>query len=191
MKCAHGLLEHIWYHEARLNAGPAHDLVGKSSLLVTGINGGGYIAVPGQCRISLIRKLRPGEDFDKAVVSFEAAVNSSEPTEGISVSIDYPAGRDHPKGGSPVEIPCDTEQVSLLQDCIRRVHDGHGRIGGAPYWSETPFLVNELDCPSVYCAPGDIAVAHTFDERIDIQEYLAAIRCFALFIARYCGVNTP
>ena len=64
-----------------------------------------------------------------------------------------------------------------------------GAIGGAPYWSESPFLVNEIGCPAVYCAPGDISVAHTFEERIEVESYLAAVRAFALFVADYCGLE--
>ena len=189
LKATHEILSRIWAHEAELAAGPSHELVGTSSVLVTGIGGGGFIAVPGQCTLSLIRKLRPGEDIDEAVAGFEAAVAEADLAEGISVSIDYPAGRDHDKGGSPVEIAADTPPALLLQACVEQTRPGAGRIGGAPYWSEMPFLVNGIGCPAVYCAPGDIAVAHTYEERIEIEEYLAAVRTFALFAARYCGLK--
>ncbi len=191
LRFAHALLKQLWDHDAQLAAGPSHDLVGKSALLVTGMNCGGYIAVPGKCRISLIRKLRPGEKLDDAVDEFESSVASTRRMDGISISIDYPAGRDHPKGGSPVEIPTDSVPALLLQESIQQISNKDCRIGGAPYWSETPFLVNELQCPSVYCAPGDISVAHTFEERIGIEEYLAAVRGFSLFAARFCGVDQP
>lgn len=186
LKYTHELLARIWSHETELRSGFSHDLVGPSSLLVTSIEGGGFIAVPELCRFSLIRTLHPDEDMDEAIEKFEACIFSSE---GISVQVDYPAGRDHPKGGSASEIPQDTEQVLLLQDCIRQTSLKKGEIKGAPFWSEKSFLVNDFGCPAVYCAPGDISVAHTFEERICKDEYLASIRSFALFIAQYCGVK--
>ncbi|MCY4100680.1 MAG: M20/M25/M40 family metallo-hydrolase [Rhodobacteraceae bacterium] len=186
LKYTHELLARIWSHETELRSGFSHDLVGPSSLLVISIEGGGFIAVPELCRFSLIRTLHPDEDMDEAIEKFEACIFSSE---GISVQVDYPAGRDHPKGGSASEIPQDTEQVLLLQDCIRRTSLKNGEIKGAPFWSEMSFLVNDFGCPAVYCAPGDISFAHTFEERISKDEYLAAIRSFALFIAQYCGVK--
>ena len=188
LKAAHEILSRIWLHEADLANGPAHELLGASSILVTGIECGGFIAVPGECKLSLIRKLLPGEDLDEATAAFEASVAAANLADGISVSIDYPAGRDHDMGGTPVEIDRDTTAAHLLQACIRQVRPDAGRIGGAPYWSEVPFLVNQIGCPAVYCAPGDIAVAHTFQERISIDEYLAAVRAFALFAARFCGL---
>lgn len=187
LKATHQVLSAIWQHEEALSRGPSHDLVGASNILVTEIRGGGYIAVPGDCGLSLIRKLRPGEDLDDAVRAFETAVSSAALPDGITVDISYPAGRDHPLGGSPVEIDPANPDALALGACVQEVLGKGGAIGGAPYWSESPFLVNLIGCPAVYCAPGDISVAHTFEERIDIREYLAAIRAFALFMARYCG----
>jgi len=191
LKATHQLLSRIWEHDADLNAGPRHDLVRASSILVTDINGGGFVAVPGECKLSLIRKLRPGEALDDAVHTFERALKIATLPEGINVVISYPAGRDHPKGGSPVENDPDLAAVDLLQNCIRDIRPGAGQVGGAPYWSEMPFLTDQIGCPTVYCAPGDIAVAHTHEERIEIEEYLAAVRAFALFIARFSPSVAP
>ncbi|WP_281995500.1 M20 family metallopeptidase [Ruegeria faecimaris] len=190
LKATHTLLSKIWDHEKELNAGPRHDLVGASSVLVTHIDGGGFIAVPGECRLSLIRKLRPGEMLDVAVAALESALGLDHLPTGIEVCIDYPAGRDHPKGGSPVENDPDTEAVRLLQNCVQQTLSRKVEIGGAPYWSEMPFLTEQIGCPTVYCAPGDIAVAHTFEERIEVEEYLAAVRAFALFIAQFGASDT-
>lgn len=188
LKITHQLLSAIWRHEEALLQGPSHDLVGQSGILVTELKGGGFIAVPGECALSVIRKLRPGENLDEAVAQFEAAVQEDDLPEGANMKITYPAGRDHPCGGSPVEIDPNHAAANLLAECVKQTGStSAGEIGGAPYWSESPFLVNALNCPTVYCAPGDISVAHTFEERINVAEYLSAIRAFALFLVRYCG----
>ena len=66
---------------------------------------------------------------------------------------------------------------------------GKGSIAGAPYWSESPFLINRLACPAIYCAPGDISNCHTLEERVNVADYLSGIVAFASFIAAYCGVQ--
>ena len=79
----------------------------------------------------------------------------------------------------------------MLQSSLKDTGATGGDIGGAPYWSESPFWVDQLGCPTVYCAPGNIAVAHTFEERISIDAYLDAVRAYALFMTRFCGVVEP
>ncbi|MBZ4138302.1 hypothetical protein JYG56_22900, partial [Escherichia fergusonii] len=59
-----------------------------------GLTGGGYIAVPDKCELSLIRKLLPGESLDRAAADIEAAVRGAIDDPEITVTFSYPAGRD-------------------------------------------------------------------------------------------------
>ena len=61
LKAAHAVLTALWAHSDAVVARAEHQLVGRGFLLVTGIEGGGFIAVPERCTLSLIRKLLPGE----------------------------------------------------------------------------------------------------------------------------------
>ena len=188
LKATHAVLSALWEHADELENLPVHDLVGKSSVLVTGISGGGYIAVPGDCEFSIIRTLRPEEDLEAAVAEFEEAIDRASIDPQVEISIEYPAARDHRFGGSPSEISPRHETALLLSDSIKSVEPGKGMIGGAQYWSESTFLIDKVGCPTVYCAPGDISNCHTLEERLEIDEYLEAIRAYALFNARYCGI---
>jgi acetylornithine deacetylase len=104
LKATHAILSELWAHSQAIEAEAPHPLVGPSFLLATSIEGGGYIAVPGACRLSLIRKLRPGESLEAARTSFEAAARSAPLQPGIEVGFAYPAGRDHPLGGTAAEV---------------------------------------------------------------------------------------
>lgn len=190
LKATHKIITSVWHYAAQLESLPAHELTGQSSILITAINSGGSIAVPGECKFSLIGTLRPGDKMNDVVSGLEAAINTTDLKDGINVSIAYTAGRDHKKGGTPVEVPIDNNDVQLLLDSVNNVVPQKARIGGAPYWSESTYLINKLNCPTVYCAPGDISVCHTTHEHINIEEYLAAVRAYALFIAQYCGYTT-
>jgi len=185
LKAAHRVLSAIWAHSATLEAGAPHPLVGRPFVLVTGIDGGGYIAVPGECRISLILKLLPGESLDDAVSGLEAAVRAAPIADGISISFAYPAGRDHRFGGTPMEAAPDLPAVGLLREAIHAIRPDRGQIEGAPYWSEAPFLTNRLGIPTVYCAPGDIRNCHTLEEHVVIDDYLDGILAFAVFLAGF------
>jgi acetylornithine deacetylase len=191
LKASHAVLSALFAHSARLEARAPHPLVGHPFLLVTAINGGGYIAVPGQCRISLILKLLPGESLDEAVRGLEQVVRAAPVDPEITLTFDYPAGRDHRFGGTPVETSPDLPFVRLLTQAVQAVRPDRGAIEGAPYWSEAPFFVEQLGVPTVYCAPGDIRNCHTFEERVEVQEYLDGIVAFAAFLVRLGELEHP
>jgi acetylornithine deacetylase len=186
LKATHEILAALWDHAAELNALPAHPLLGRPSLLVTSITGGGYIAVPGECRLSLIRKLLPGEDLGVAAAAIEAAARTAPSNPAIRVEVAFPAGRDHAVGGMACETDAASEGVALLCTEAAAAAPGPGRVAGAPFWSEASFLMR-LGIPAVYFAPGDIRCAHTTEERVSVAEYLSGIEALACFMAAYCG----
>jgi acetylornithine deacetylase len=183
LKAAHAILGALFAHSDALAKRAPHALVGSPFVLVTGIEGGGYIAVPGACKLSLILKLMPGESLDDAVAGLEAAVRAAPVDPAIQIAFSYPAGRDHRYGGTPTEVSPDLPAVRLLAEAIHAVRPDRGAILGAPYWSEAPFLVNQLGVPTIYCAPGDISNCHTLEERVIVDEYLDGIVAFAAFLA--------
>ncbi len=191
LKAAHSVLSAIWRHSDDIAGRASHPLVGRAFALVTEIKGGGYIAVPGECRFSLIRKLLPHEVLDASVAELESVIMNAGSSDGISIDISYPAGRDHSHGGSPAEIDPELPPVRALSKALATALPGRGQIEGAPYWSEAPFLINQIGCPAVYCAPGDITNCHTLEERVNVDEYVAGIVAFASFIASYCGTVEP
>ena len=189
LKASHKVMSALWSHSDEVSARAEHALVGKGFLLITTLNGGGFIAVPERCTLSLIRKLLPGESLDAAARELEEVIRGAVTDPDIAVEIAYPAGRDHALGGTAAEIDLDHPALALLQDSVAKAMPGRGGAEGAPFWSETPFFVNGLGIPAVYCAPGDIRNCHTFEERVSVEEYLAGVVAFAGFIARYCGVE--
>jgi len=189
LKAGHAVMSALWAHSDAVSARAGHDLVGKGFLLITTLHGGGFIAVPERCTLSLIRKLLPGESLDAAAAEMEAVIRGAIDDPEIGVEIAYPAGRDHRLGGTAAEIDAGHPAVAALGAAVGEAMPGRGGIEGAPFWSETPFFVNGLGVPAVYCAPGDIRNCHTFEERVGVEEYLAGIVAFASFMARYCGVE--
>jgi acetylornithine deacetylase len=41
--------------------------------------------------------------------------------------------------------------------------------------------------PAILYGPGDVALAHTVEERVDLEEVFACARTLALLIIRWCG----
>lgn len=187
LRAGHAAMSALWKHSDAISARAEHPLVGRAFLLITKLAGGGYIAVPEKCELSLIRKLLPGESLDQAAAEIEAAVRGAIDDPEIAVEFSYPAGRDHPLGGTAAEIDPGLADVTMLSQAIGGAMPGRGSLVGAPFWSESPFFVNRLGIPAVYCAPGDIRNCHTYKEHVEIEEFLAGVVGFAAFMARFCG----
>ncbi|KQY25711.1 MULTISPECIES: M20 family metallopeptidase [Rhizobium/Agrobacterium group] len=188
LKASHAVMSALWAHSDAISARAEHPLIGRGFLLITGLSGGGFIAVPEECTLSLIRKLLPGESLDTAAAELESVIRGAVADPQIKIEISYPAGRDHALGGSAAEIDQVLPEVSMLCAAVGDAMAGRGNIQGAPFWSESPFFVNRLGVPAVYCAPGDIRNCHTFEEHVDVEEYLAGIVAFATFMTRYCDM---
>ncbi|WP_338720442.1 M20/M25/M40 family metallo-hydrolase [Devosia sp. XK-2] len=189
LKASHAVMTALWAHSDAISTRAEHPLVGRGFLLITTLQGGGFIAVPERCTLSLIRKLLPGESLDAAAAELDFVIRGAVTDPEITVDIAYPAGRDHALGGTAAEIDLTHPALALLQDSVGQAMEGRGGIEGAPFWSESPFFVNGLGIPAVYCAPGDIRNCHTFEERVSVEEYLAGVVAFASFIARFCGME--
>lgn len=188
LRAAHAVLTELWALVDDLERRPAHPLLGGPKLLVTEASAGGYIAVPGSARLSMIRTLVPGEDLDAAAAEIEAAVERGVAGSGVTASVAFPAGRDHRVGGLPSEMPADAAPIEALRACIRHVAPDRGAVAGAPFWSEASFLAAQ-GIPCAYFAPGDIANCHTSEEHVVVRELLDAVQALSLFIAGHCGAG--
>ena len=182
LKGAHAVLEAIWRYSAELSASTKHALVGSGFVLTTGIQGGGYIAVPGECTISMIAKIPPGVRLDDVRAGLETAARAASIDNRIELLFFYPAPRDHPIGGQPFEGRLDEARLRRLISAVRAVRPERGNIEAAPYWSELPIL-SALGVPGVYFAPGDIRICHTTEENVSLQDYYDSIVALAAFLS--------
>jgi acetylornithine deacetylase len=189
LRHGHKLLSRLFDLGARVAASRHHPLIGRPSLLVTEVAAGGQIAVPDRCVIKLIRKLVPGEDPDAARAEIELVLDQASVEDGTAAKIHYTAGRDNPWGGTPAEFPEDHEAITALRGIIADITGETDVIRGAGYWSELGVLRDRVGIPGVYCAPGDIRNCHTLEERVPIDELVAGVQVYSLFLAGYAGVT--
>ena len=187
LKGAHAVLEALWRYSAELSAGRKHALVGPGFVLPTGIQGGGYIAVPGECTISMIAKVPPGVRLDDVRAGLEATVRAASMDPRIELQFSYPAPRDHAIGGQPFESRLDEARLRRLISAVRGVRPERGNVEAAPYWSELPIL-SALGVPGVYFAPGDIRICHTTEENVRLEDYYDSIVALAAFLS---GADYP
>ncbi|MCB8881442.1 M20/M25/M40 family metallo-hydrolase [Acidisoma cellulosilytica] len=184
LKAGNAILTALWQLSDEIRAAGSDPMIGPGFLVVTGVNAGGYIAVPGDCRISLIRKLIPGEDAEVERQRLETVVRNAITDDLITVTFGYPAGRDSSIGGTPLVTDAAVPAIGMLIDAIRSVVPAAGRIGPCAGWSEGPFL-SARGAPVVYFSPGDFVHCHTLEERVSLGAYADGILALAIFLASY------
>jgi acetylornithine deacetylase len=184
LKASHSLLDAIWNYSATLAQRAEHPLVGRGFVLVTGIKGGGSIAVPGDCTIDMIVKVPPGLKLSDVQAELATVILKKAESRNVGVEISYPTHRDHAIGGTPYETPFDTPEIRQLVAAIKSVRPTRGNVEAAPYWSELPFL-QTLGVPGVYWAPGDISICHTPEENVSIDDYRDGILALSVFLATF------
>jgi acetylornithine deacetylase len=187
LKGAHAVLEALWRYSAELGASTNHSVVGSGFVLPTGIQGGGYIAVPGECTISMIAKSPPGVRLDDVRSGLETTARAACLDSRIELQFSYAAPRDHAIGGQPFESRLDEARLGRLISAVRAVRPERGNIEAAPYWSELPIL-SALGVPGVYFAPGDIRVCHTTEENVSLQDYYDGVVALSGFLS---GADYP
>lgn len=190
LKAGHAVLSALWAHSDAIRARADDPVIGPGFLVVTGLTAGGSIAVPGACRLSLIRKLIPGEDLEAERQALEAVARGAIADPRVSIAFDYPAGRDHPIGGTSLTVDPATAPIPLFAEVIRAVRPQAGRSNACPGWSEGPFLAAR-GVPVVYFSPGDFVHCHTLEERVDLDAYADGIVALATFLATYGQDEAP
>lgn len=166
-----------------------HPTLGRAGLLVTSVNGGGTLSVPGECTITMIRWLVPGEDLDEARAEIEATIADAHTDARVKVRTSYPSRRDHEIGGTPFVLDPSTDAVRRTQDVVRRHRPEAGNIGGLVGWSEAPFYLRDLHLPTVYLGAGPVVDCHTPRENVPKADYLSLVDCYVELIAEYCGLR--
>lgn len=183
------LLQALDRHEAELWDRDPHPTVGRPLLVVTGIHGGESVSVPERCSLSLIRTVLPTETMGGARRELEDLLRRLAVEQGVESTVRYPAERDHPIGGTPMETDVADPRVELLRRCLS-LATADAMVGGAPYWSELPLLAS-AGIPGVYFGPGDIALCHTPQERVPVGHLVDVARTLAVFLAAASGARGP
>ena len=87
LRGAHAVLQALWRYSAELSASEKHALVGSGFVVPTSIQGGGYIAVPGECTISMIAKIPPGVRLDDVHAGLETAARAASTDSRIEFAV--------------------------------------------------------------------------------------------------------
>lgn len=153
----------------------SHPLLGGPSINVGKISGGEKVnMVASWCEAEIDRRTVPGETQASVTASINAAVDAVRarfPDISADVDLAFYA--------PPFEVPEDSRVVIDTVAAMGAAAPGAGAIAGFRGASDARFLA-DAGTEVVVCGPGDINLAHTVDESVEIEEVAAAAVGYAL-----------
>ena len=129
----------------------------------------------------------PGE----AVAAARAALSGTLQ----SVTAADPWLREHPPTLEWIEGQFEPGQTSLDEPIVAALSEAHARVmgrppivQGVPYGSDLRLFTVHGGVPAILYGPGDVALAHTVEERVELEEVFQCAQALAVLMIEWCGV---
>jgi acetylornithine deacetylase len=146
----------------------AHALIGRPSVHASMISGGtGWSTYPETCTLKIERRTVPGETGESTVAELQLLcdmVRESRPDFRASVSLDL----FQPASDLPVTAPLTRALVDAARlESVPQV------VEGLSCWTDAA-LFNAAGIPALCFGPGDIGLAHSAEEWVEVDEITKA-----------------
>jgi len=147
--------------------------------------------VAASCVLTADRRGLPGETYETMCAELErelAAVRAEMP--GLQTTL-----RRLPGGMATLEhVALKTSPseaiVQATASAYRSVYGRAGEFGAFPAWTDGALISAFAGIPTLILGPGDLAVAHSPVESVEVAQVIDAARIYAVTAAEFCG-RTP
>ena len=168
-----------------------HPVTGTSTMNYGTISGGTQPStVPGSCTLTIDRRWIPGEQYEEILNEYEEALKELKEKDpefkctmkAMDVSV-MKEGYIH----EAMEID---ENHPLVVALIKSSETAHNRTPQKtffPAWTDGGLLDRYGDIPTLIFAPGDLGVAHSKDEYINVKQLVPAVKIYALTACHFCN----
>lgn len=167
--------------QAELSARPAHPLVGCGSVHASLISGGQELSsYPEKCRLSLERRLIPGEaaaTFEQELNEIVSRAKALEPRLKATVHCGYSA--------MALETPRESAIATHLMDAAHKVVGPEAKFGSQTFWTDAA-LLNEAGIPSVLFGPGGGGL-HSKVEFVNLESVCKCAETLAECVRTFCS----
>jgi len=173
-----GCIENL---QAKLDAAPEHPLLGHGSIHASVISGGQELSsYPAECRLSLERRLLPGEDaatLEREVADIIAHLSQEDSRFSARATIGYSALALETAQESPI--------AQKLLGCAQRIVGPRARCGTQSFWTDAA-LLNEAGIASVLFGPGGAGL-HSAVEYVDLEDVALCAETLMACAREYCN----
>lgn len=159
-----------------------HPLVGRPTVNAALISGGSAPnVVPDRCEVDIDRRIVPGEidpDLVRApFIALVASIRAEHPEVEIEVALR--------EWTDAAEASPDTDIAGIAVDAVEASTGSRPSLVGFTGITDARFYINQARIPTVICGPGSLAVAHTADESVPVDELVAGARAYSRMFAAF------
>jgi acetylornithine deacetylase/succinyl-diaminopimelate desuccinylase family protein len=161
-----------------------HPLLGSTTCNVGTIRGGtGPNVVPEECVLHIDRRMVPGDtehDVVRGLMTRIAALGMT-PGQDYDLIVDTVC--------EPSAIPADHPFVGTVAASHHVMTGRYPDLTGLPFTTDARFMRNDLGIPTLVYGPGDLDLAHTADEYVEVDALLDAAAVYAHLFATFTGTQ--
>ena len=165
-----------------------HDFMGTSVMNIGTIKGGtGQSTVAEEAVINLDRRYVEGETLQSVIQEYQDIADEmkrNDPTFDIEISR-TPSSVSvlpHP----PLNTGLDESIVVAVKEAIEDVIGYEPELKTEYGWTDGALISKYMKVPTVVVGPGDIALAHTSEERIGINDLVRGVELYTQIADRFC-----
>jgi succinyl-diaminopimelate desuccinylase len=165
---------------AQIRFRKVHEMLGAPTFNIGTITGGSKVnMVPKHCEIEIDRRTIPGESVEDALSDFEAAVaRAGETVPDLKARVEVI------DWAEPSETPEGSQVVQILTEA-RDAFGVEGSVIGYAGATDARFLINQGGIPSIVFGPGELLLAHTTGESVDVSQVVEVAKLYAYTFARF------
>jgi acetylornithine deacetylase len=177
------LLAELDAYEREVLAKRTHPLLGHASMHAATISGGtGWSTYPDACELTIERRTLPGEHQADAVREVrEAAERVGRRANGFEADVR------HVFSQGPSDVAIDAPIVEALGSALRACGE-RVRHEGMSAWTDAA-LLNDAGVPAILFGPGDISLAHSAEEWVNVEEVERAARVLERLARDWCSAE--
>jgi succinyl-diaminopimelate desuccinylase len=153
-----------------------HPLVGRPTVNAALITGGSAPnVVPDRCEVDIDRRIIPGEtDHGEVLAPFERlAADIQREHPEVELGFELREWTD------AAEAPADSSIAVVAREMVEGERGQPAADVGFTGITDARFYINDAKIPTIILGPGSLAVAHTANEWVRVEELVTAARIYA------------
>lgn len=165
-----------------------HDFMGTSVMNIGTIKGGtGQSTVAEEALVRLDRRYVEGESLESVIQEYQDIADEmkeKDPSFDIEIcqTPESVSVLPHP----PLNTGMDESIVLAVKEALSRVLGEEPEVQTEYGWTDGALISNYMKIPTVVFGPGDIALAHTSEEKIEINDLVKSVEVYTQIADEFC-----